>query len=167
MDDFALKPGTPNAFGVMGYDANAPKPGKRMLSSMTPTFMESKDKVAVLGTPGGSRIITMVLLGILGYDDGLSAQQVAALPRFHHQWMPDVIEAEPDAFPPDVVAGLRAMGHKIEIPNEEEGESNDKRSSHVWGNLQTVEWDKATDTLSGGSDPRNPVGEAKVQLSPQ
>ena len=165
MDDFALKPGTPNAFGVMGYDANAPKPGKRMLSSMTPTFMESKDKVAVLGTPGGSRIITMVLLGILGYDDGLSAQQVAALPRFHHQWMPDVIEAEPDAFPPDVVAGLRAMGHKIEIPNEEEGESNDKRSSHVWGNLQTVEWDKATDTLSGGSDPRNPVGEAKVQPS--
>src|SRR3546814_10842914 len=60
MDDFALKPGTPNAFGVMGYDANAPEPGKRMLSSMTPTFMESKDKVTVLGTPGGTRIITMV-----------------------------------------------------------------------------------------------------------
>src|SRR3546814_10281620 len=56
MDDFALKPGTPNAFGVMGYDANAPEPGKRMLSSMTPTFMESKDKVTVLGTPGGTRI---------------------------------------------------------------------------------------------------------------
>ncbi|HBS64331.1 MAG TPA: gamma-glutamyltransferase, partial [Stenotrophomonas sp.] len=70
MDDFALKPGTPNAFGVMGYAANAPKPGKRMLSSMTPTFMESADKVVVLGTPGGSRIITMVLLGILGYDAG-------------------------------------------------------------------------------------------------
>ena len=81
MDDFALKPGTPNAFGVMGYEANAPKPGKRMLSSMTPTFMESPEKVAVLGTPGGSRIITMVLLGILGYDAGLSAQQVAAWPR--------------------------------------------------------------------------------------
>jgi gamma-glutamyltranspeptidase/glutathione hydrolase len=68
MDDFA--PGTPNAFGVMGYEANAPKPGKRMLSSMTPTFMENADKVVVLGTPGGSRIITMVLLGILGYDAG-------------------------------------------------------------------------------------------------
>src|SRR3546814_9260786 len=89
MDDFALKPGTPNAFGVMGYDANAPEPGKRMLSSMTPTFMESKDKVTVLGTPGGTRIITMVLLGIFGYDDGLDAQQVAALPRYHHQWMPE------------------------------------------------------------------------------
>jgi gamma-glutamyltranspeptidase/glutathione hydrolase len=164
MDDFALKPGTPNAFGVMGYDANAPKPGKRMLSSMTPTFMESKDKVAVLGTPGGSRIITMVLLGILGYDDGLDAQQVAALPRYHHQWMPDVIEAESDAFPPDVVKGLRALGHKVDLPDEEAGDDG-RRSSHVWGNLQTVEWDKATDTLSGGTDPRNPVGAAKIELS--
>jgi gamma-glutamyltranspeptidase/glutathione hydrolase len=164
MDDFALKPGTPNAFGVMGYDANAPKPGKRMLSSMTPTFMESKDRVAVLGTPGGSRIITMVLLGILGYNDGLDAQQVAALPRYHHQWMPDVIEAESDAFPPDVVKGLRALGHKVDLPDEEAGDDG-RRSSHVWGNLQTVEWDKATDTLSGGTDPRNPVGAAKIELS--
>ncbi|GAB3305477.1 gamma-glutamyltransferase [Luteimonas notoginsengisoli] len=165
MDDFALKPGTPNAFGVMGFDANAPKPGKRMLSSMTPTFMESADKVAVLGTPGGSRIITMVLLGILGYDDGLDAQQVAALPRYHHQWMPDVIQAETDAFTPDVVKGLRAMGHTVDVPDEEGGDDG-RRSSHVWGNLQTVEWNKATGTLSGGTDPRNPVGAAKVQLSP-
>jgi gamma-glutamyltranspeptidase / glutathione hydrolase len=165
MDDFALKPGTPNAFGVMGFDANAPKPGKRMLSSMTPTFMESADKVAVLGTPGGSRIITMVLLGILGYDDGLGAQQVAALPRYHHQWMPDVIQAESDAFTPDVVKGLRAMGHTVDVPDEEGGDDG-RRSSHVWGNLQTVEWNKATGTLSGGTDPRNPVGAAKVQLSP-
>ncbi|MDN5780716.1 MAG: gamma-glutamyltransferase [Luteimonas sp.] len=165
MDDFALKPGTPNAFGVMGYDANAPKPGKRMLSSMTPTFMESADKVAVLGTPGGTRIITMVLLGILGYDDGLDAQQVAALPRYHHQWMPDVIEAEPDAFTPEVVKGLRAMGHTVDVPDEEAAGDGGRRSSHVWGNLQTVEWDKVTDKLSGGTDPRNPVGSAKVELS--
>src|SRR5690606_29871317 len=82
--------GIPNAFGVMGYDANAPAPGKRMLSSMTPTFMVSPERVAVLGTPGGSRIITMVLLGILGYDAGLDAQAVAALPRYHHQWMPEI-----------------------------------------------------------------------------
>ena len=163
MDDFALKPGTPNAFGVMGYDANAPEPGKRMLSSMTPTFMESKDKVTVLGTPGGTRIITMVLLGILGYDDGLDAEQVAALPRYHHQWMPDVIDAETGAFTPDVVKGLRAMGHTVEVPGEEEGSS--RRSSHVWGNLQTVAWDLATNTLSGGTDPRNPVGSAKVVLT--
>lgn len=165
MDDFALKPGTPNAFGVMGYAANAPKPGKRMLSSMTPTFMESKDKVAVLGTPGGSRIITMVLLGMLGYDKGLDAQAVAALPRYHHQWMPDVIQAETGALSADVVEGLRAMGHTVEVPDEQADESNDKRSSHVWGNMQTVEWNKTTDTLYGGSDPRNPVGAAKVQLT--
>ncbi len=163
MDDFALKPGTPNAFGVMGYDANAPEPGKRMLSSMTPTFMESTDKVVVLGTPGGTRIITMVLLGILGYDDGLSAQQVAALPRYHHQWMPDAIDAETDAFTPETIAALRAMGHTIEMPEDEPGEGG--RSSHVWGNLQTVEWDRQTNTLSGGTDPRNPVGAAEVELS--
>src|SRR3546814_10088413 len=117
----------------------------------------------VLGTPGGTRIITMVLLGIFGYDDGLDAQQVAALPRYHHQWMPDVIEAETGAFTPEVVEGLRAMGHTVEVPGEEEG--NSRRSSHVWGNLQTVAWDLTTNTLSGGTDPRNPVGAAKVELS--
>jgi gamma-glutamyltranspeptidase/glutathione hydrolase len=154
MDDFALKPGTPNAFGVMGYEANAPKPGKRMLSSMTPTIMASPGKVAALGAPGGSRIITEVLLGILGYDDGLTAQQVAAKPRFHHQWLPDVISAEPDALDADTVATLQAMGHTI---NAGEGR---------WGNLQTVAWDRIADTLSGGSDPRNPVGKAAVQASP-
>jgi gamma-glutamyltranspeptidase/glutathione hydrolase len=153
MDDFALKPGTPNAFGVMGFAANAPKPGKRMLSSMTPTFMESKDKVVAIGAPGGSRIITEVLLGILGYDDGLSAQQVAALPRFHHQWLPDVISAEAGALAPDTVAALQAMGHTVNA-----GEP-------TWGNLQTVAWDKRKGTLEGGTDPRNPVGKAAIQLT--
>ncbi len=150
MDDFALKPGTPNAFGVMGFEANAVAPGKRMLSSMTPTFMESPDQLAVLGAPGGSRIITEVLLGILGYDDGLSAQEVAALPRFHHQWMPDVVSAEPDAFDAATIAQLEAMGHKV---NAGEG---------TWGVLNTVSWDKRTNVLSGGADPRNPVGSAGV-----
>lgn len=150
MDDFALKPGTPNAFGVMGFEANAPKPGKRMLSSMTPTIMASPSKVAVLGAPGGSRIITEVLLGILGYDDGLSAQQVAALPRIHHQWMPDVISAEKGALDPETVKALQAMGHTV---NAGEG---------AWGNLQTVAWDRIADTLEGGTDPRNPVGKAAV-----
>jgi gamma-glutamyltranspeptidase / glutathione hydrolase len=154
MDDFALKPGTPNAFGVMGFAANAPAPGKRMLSSMTPTFIESTDKFAALGAPGGSRIITEVLLGILGYDDGLTAQQVAALPRFHHQWWPDVISAEDGALDPVTVKTLQAMGHVVNA-----GES-------PWGNLQTVAWDKRSNTLSGGSDPRNPVGKAEVLLQP-
>ncbi|MGX9188660.1 gamma-glutamyltransferase [Stenotrophomonas sp. Ker107b] len=160
MDDFALKPGTPNAFGVMGYAANAPKPGKRMLSSMTPTFMESADKVVVLGTPGGSRIITMALLGILGYDDGLTAQQVAALPRYHHQWLPDRIEAEDGTFDTDTIKQLQAMGHKIDLPGDTA--AGGRGSSHVWGNLQTVEWDRRSNVLSGGSDPRNPVGSAAV-----
>ncbi|WP_369939153.1 gamma-glutamyltransferase [Xanthomonas medicagonis] len=163
MDDFALKPGTPNAFGVMGYEANAPKPGKRPLSSMTPTFMENADKTIVLGTPGGSRIITMVLLGILGYDDGLGAQQVAALPRYHHQWLPDVIEAETGAFDAATAKGLQAMGHTLELPGD--SAEGGRGSSHVWGNLQTVEWDKRRNVLSGGSDPRNEVGSAEVLLT--
>ena len=163
MDDFALKPGTPNAFGVMGYDANAPEAGKRMLSSMTPTFLSNADKVAVIGTPGGSRIITMVLLGILGYADGLDAPQVAALPRYHHQWMPDALGIERNALPADVVGALRAMGHVVVVP----GEGNDgRRSSDAWGNMNTVLWDTRANTLTGGSDPRSNVGKARVLASP-
>jgi gamma-glutamyltranspeptidase/glutathione hydrolase len=154
MDDFALKPGTPNAFGVMGFEANAVEPGKRMLSSMTPTFMFSPGKVTALGAPGGSRIITEVLLGILGYDDGLSAEEVAAKPRFHHQWLPDVISAEKGALDPDTVAALEAMGHEV---NPDEG---------TWGILNTVAWDRVENTLSAGADPRNPVGSGKVMAQP-
>ena len=163
MDDFALRPGTPNAFGVMGYDANAPEPGKRMLSSMTPTFLSNADKVAVIGTPGGSRIITMVLLGILGYADGLDAPQVAALPRYHHQWMPDVLGIERHALPAEVVAALRAMGHVVVVPGED---NQGRRSSDAWGNMNTVLWDKRDNTLSGGSDPRTNTGKARVVASP-
>jgi gamma-glutamyltranspeptidase/glutathione hydrolase len=163
MDDFALKPGTPNAFGVMGYEANAVEPRKRPLSSMTPTFMLSGDRIAVLGTPGGSRIITMVLLGVLGYDDGLDAQAVAALPRFHHQWMPDRIEAETGAFTPEVAQGLRALGHVVNLPGE--NVAGGRGSSHVWGNLQTVAWDLRGNTLSAGTDPRNPVGSGRVETA--
>ena len=153
MDDFALKPGTPNAFGVMGFEANAPKAGKRMLSSMTPSFMENDTTIAVIGSPGGSTIITQVLLAILGYDAGLGAQQVAALPRFHHQWMPDAIMAESNAIDADTMKALQAMGHVVKV---REG---------TWGNLQTVQWDKQTNTLSGGTDPRNPVGRADVRAT--
>jgi gamma-glutamyltranspeptidase/glutathione hydrolase len=163
MDDFALKPGAPNAFGVMGYEANAPKPGKRMLSSMTPSFMVSRDRVAVLGTPGGSRIITMVLLAMLGYDTGLGARDVAALPRYHHQWMPDKVSAEPGTFSPAVAQALQAMGHTLDLPAEA---ARGRGSSHVWGNLQTVLWNREANTLEGGSDPRNPVGKATVEPRP-
>ena len=154
MDDFALKPGTPNAFGVMGFAANAPQAGKRMLSSMTPTFIESDTQLAAIGAPGGSRIITQVLLAILAYDAGLDAQHVAALPRFHHQWMPDVISAEAGALDADTVKALQAMGHTVNT------------GENPWGNLQTVVWDKRANTLQGGTDPRNPVGKAEVVLQP-
>lgn len=153
MDDFALRPGTPNAFGVMGFESNAPKAGKRMLSSMTPTFLDNGEKVIAIGAPGGSRIITEVLIGILGYDAGLSPQQVAATPRFHHQWYPDVISAEKGALSTDTVTALQAMGHTVNA-----GES-------TWGNLQTVQWDRRKNTLEGGSDPRNPVGKAAISIT--
>ena len=159
MDDFALKPGTPNAFGVMGYDANAPEPGKRMLSSMTPTFMISPDKIAVIGTPGGTRIITMVLLGMLGYADGLQAEQVSALPRYHHQWLPDVLGIEKDALPADVITRLRAMGHDVLVPGED---NKGRRSSDAWGNMNTVEWDRKAGVLRAASDPRTPEGQGQV-----
>ena len=149
MDDFALKPGTPNAFGVMGFEANAPKPGKRMLSSMSPTFIESPTDVVALGAPGGSRIITEVLLGIIGYDQGLSSQQVAALPRFHHQWLPDTIYAEHNTFSPQEIADLEKMGHKVTVQK-------------TWGNLQTVRYRKTDGTVDGGTDPRNPVGSVQT-----
>jgi gamma-glutamyltranspeptidase/glutathione hydrolase len=104
----------------------------------------------------------MVLLGILGYDAGLDAQQVSALPRYHHQWLPDVIEAESNAFSPQTAKALQAMGHALKLPGDTA--EGGRGSSHVWGNLQTVEWDKRSNVLTGGSDPRNPVGKAQVQL---
>jgi gamma-glutamyltranspeptidase/glutathione hydrolase len=112
--------------------------------------MRGRDREIVLGTPGGSRIITMVLLGILGFDDGLTPQQVVALPRFHHQYLPDEISIEPGAFSSQVVQKLGAMGHKVTTRDD------------TWGNMQAVEWNRASNTLSGGTDPRNPVGKAEV-----
>lgn len=150
MDDFALKPGTPNAFGVMGFDANAVAPGRRMLSSMTPSFMIGKDRVVVLGTPGGSRIITMVLIGMLGVEQGLDPQQVTAMPRFHHQYLPDQISYEPAAIPAETLRTLEAMGHTL------------SQGRGTWGNLQAVDWNLGTGVLRGGSDPRNEVGKAAV-----
>jgi len=85
MDDFSVKPGVPNVYGLIGAEANAIAPGKRMLSSMSPTFIETEQGVAILGTPGGSRIITMVLHGILAYTEGMTAKEIVSLPRYHHQ----------------------------------------------------------------------------------
>ena len=151
MDDFALRPGTPNAYGVLGYDANAVAPGRRPLSSMAPSFMIGKDRVAVLGAKGGSRIITQVLIGMLGIERDLSPQQIVALPRFHHQYLPDTIVMEPGALTPQTVKALAAMGY------------NFTQSPEPWTfYMHAVEWDRRSNTLSGGADPRNPVGSARV-----
>ena len=155
MDDFALRPATPNAFGVIGYDANAVAPGRRMLSSMSPTFMIGRDRVAVIGAKGGSRIITMVLLGLLGIEQGMSPADVAAMPRFHHQYLPDRISAEPGAFSADTAKALEAMGYTVKLDAE------------PWTfYLHAVDWDLRSNTLRGGADPRNSPGSASVVLKP-
>ncbi|MCG5524090.1 gamma-glutamyltransferase [Ectothiorhodospira haloalkaliphila] len=126
MDDFTAAPGTPNAYGLIQSSANRIEPGKRMLSSMSPTFLEMDDRVAALGTPGGSRIITMVLLSALDFHAGGGADRLVSSPRHHHQYLPDYIEYEPDAFSDELKAQLEAYGHVLEA------------RSRPWGNLQAV-----------------------------
>jgi gamma-glutamyltranspeptidase/glutathione hydrolase len=151
MDDFSAKEGEPNAFGLIGFTANEIQPFKRPLSSMSPTFMIGADKRAVIGTPGGSRIITMVLLGILDFMQGNQPESWVSLPRFHHQYVPDKISAEPNTFSGEQVEGLKAMGHEVEV------------RERTWGNMHGAMWNLATDEVSAGSDPRWPSGRAIVK----
>jgi gamma-glutamyltranspeptidase/glutathione hydrolase len=114
LDDFAAKPGAPNAFGLVGGDANAPGPNKRPLSSMSPTIVLKDGKpFLVTGSPGGSRIITAVLQVILNsIDHGMSVGDAVTAPRIHHQWVPDEVFVEP-GIPDATLDALRALGHKI------------------------------------------------------
>lgn len=116
MDDFSIKPGYPNAYGLVGGEANAIEPGKRMLSSMTPSIVEKDGKLLmVVGTPGGSTIITSVFQTILNViEHGMGMQEAVAARRFHHQWLPDMIFMETDAFSAQVQNELSALGHQIE-----------------------------------------------------
>jgi len=148
MDDFSAKPGEPNAYGLIGGEANSIQPGKRPLSSMTPTFIIGDDDVAVLGTPGGSRIITMVMLGILDYFDGNDVKSWTALPRYHHQYLPDVLFYEPGAISAESIPALEARGHKL------------KQLNHKWGNMNAAHWNKKTGATEAATDPR---GEAAVR----
>jgi gamma-glutamyltranspeptidase/glutathione hydrolase len=115
MDDFSVKPGTPNAYGLVGGVANAIQPGKRMLSSMTPTILERDGKLAmVVGTPGGSTIITSVFQSILNvFAFGKSMQDAVSAPRFHHQWLPDEVYVEEGALTEKVRSDLTLKGYKI------------------------------------------------------
>ena len=119
MDDFSAKPGTPNLFGLIGGDANAIAPQKRMLSSMTPTLVEKDNKLwMTLGTPGGSTIITSVLQTILNvYEFNMSMQQAVDAPRFHHQWLPDIVKVEATSFDAKTIKELENKGYVVDYKN--------------------------------------------------
>ncbi len=148
MDDFSAKPGVPNIYGLVGAEANAIYPGKRMLSSMTPTIIEKDHKLfMVLGAPGGSTIITAVYQVFLNVATfGMSLEDAVNAKRFHHQWLPDLIMVE-KGFDPDVVQQLKDLGHKIKIVNR----MAVVKAIHVLPNGQ----------LNGVGDPRNPDDDAE------
>jgi gamma-glutamyltranspeptidase / glutathione hydrolase len=126
MDDFSIKPGVPNMFGLLGGEANAIEPGKRMLSSMTPVIVTQNGSLRmVLGTPGGSTIITTVLQVFLNIAEfGMNAQQASAAPRFHHQWMPDQLYFEPFTFNKHTMQRLEWMGHRLNARQFYTGQAN-------------------------------------------
>ncbi|MBE2897419.1 gamma-glutamyltransferase [Pasteurellaceae bacterium 20609_3] len=144
MDDFSAKPGVPNAFGLIGGDANAVEANKRPLSSMTPTIVMKDDKPwLVTGSPGGARIITTVLQSILNtIDFGLNPAEAISVPRVHHQWLPDEIRIE-DGISPDTVHLLENQGYKVKLKS-------------TMGRVQIIQ--VREDGLYGASDPRNPDG---------
>ena len=142
MDDFAAKPGVPNVYGLIQGEANAIAPGKRMLSSMSPTFLETDDRTAVVGTPGGSRIITMVLLAALDFTQGGDARSMVERPRYHHQYLPDAVQFEPEAFDAAMRAALRARGHELKVHDG------------TYGNMQVVIEQRDSGRISAASDPR-------------
>ncbi len=142
MDDFSAKPGIPNVYGLVGADANAIEPGKRMLSSMSPSFIKSDSGVALIGTPGGSRIITMVLLGMFEHFNGKDVESWVSRPRFHHQYLPDKVFYEKGALNDAIINGLTDLGHTLE------------QGQRTWGNMQAIYWNKQTGKVTAASDPR-------------
>lgn len=143
MDDFSIAPNTPNIYGLVGGAANAIAPGKRPLSSMTPTFVETGDRVVVLGTPGGSRIISMVLLATLEAVHTKSGPAAwVAQPRFHHQYLPDRIDHEANTFSAEERGALERKGHTLRVARE------------AYGNMQIVVWDVKNGRLDAAADPR-------------
>ncbi|HYN15586.1 MAG TPA: gamma-glutamyltransferase [Terriglobales bacterium] len=151
MDDFTCKPGTPNMFGLLQGEANAIDPGKRPLSAMSPTIVLKDGRLfLVLGSRGGPRIITAVaevLVSVIDY--GMNIQQAVNAPRFHHQWMPDVLRVEKDGFSPAAGNRLAAMGHKVA-----EGYIESKKWHAQWGDVECVAVDPATGERLGANDSR-------------
>lgn len=149
MDDFSAKPGVANAYGLVGNDANAIAPGKRMLSSMSPTFVDGHGRVTILGTPGGSRIISMVLLGLLDAVDGRPVDEIVGRGRFHHQYLPDRIDVEPGALDEAVLGELERRGHLL------------RRLTRRYGNMHAIGWDLRSGEVTAASDPRG-IGYSEV-----
>ncbi|MEW9681053.1 gamma-glutamyltransferase [Pseudomonas sp. TE50-2] len=149
MDDFAADPGGSNSYGLAGSQANAVAAGKRPLSSMSPTFIESPSQLATFGTPGGSRIPSMVLLSVLGFLEGRPVAEWPATPRYHHQYLPDVVEHEPGTFSERQKAELEGRGYRL------------KDVGRQYGNQQVLYWDRAGGTVEAASDPRG-VGRAAI-----
>jgi gamma-glutamyltranspeptidase/glutathione hydrolase len=151
MDDFSAKPGVPNADGLIQGEANSIGPGKRPLSSMTPTIVVHDGKTfLILGSPGSSKIITTVanvLMGVLDY--GMNIQEAVDAPRFHHQWMPDVLNVE-QWFSPDTVARLKKMGYNVEFGLHDGGEV-----SPYWSDAECIAIDPQTGERLGASDYRS------------
>lgn len=149
MDDFSVKPNAPNVYGLVGGEANSIEPGKRMLSSMSPTFLETEDRLAIIGTPGGSRIITMVMLAALEFHEDGSAEKLVNLPRFHHQYLPDKIFYETAAFSQNTKQQLLKMGHILE------------EKKMPYGNMQAIVKNKKTGQVTAASDKRG-IGKSMV-----
>jgi len=143
MDDFATHPGRPNVYGLVQGTANAVAPGKRMLSSMTPTFVIGPKRTLIVGTPGGSRIISMVLLAAIRFmlAETPPARWVSA-PRFHHQYLPDIVQFEPGAFSGAVAAGLGHRGHTLQ------------QVRRRYGNMQAILCRRGRHDCIGLADPR-------------
>jgi gamma-glutamyltranspeptidase/glutathione hydrolase len=151
MDDFTIKPGAVNVYGLTGSVANAIAPGKRPLSSMTPTFLETGDALAVLGTPGGSRIPGMVLLAALAFEQGV--RDPAALvgrARYHHQDTPNRLDYEDGAFNETERFRLDEWGYRLEVRTD------------GYGNMQAVVWDKLKKQVRAAADPRG-EGRARTE----
>jgi gamma-glutamyltranspeptidase/glutathione hydrolase len=143
MDDFASKPGEANGFGLVQGEVNAVAPGKRPLSSMTPTFVEGPRGVAIVGTPGGSRITTMVTLALLDFIAGGSADHMAALSRYHQQYLPDSVSYEPGAFTDAELQALSKMGYIL------------RQVDRPYGNMNIVVWDYNKNSVEAATDPRD------------
>lgn len=149
MDDFSARPLTPNAYGLVGDTANAIAPGKRPLSSMTPTFLETKEQIGILGTPGGSRIISMVMIGILDFALGNKPESWVAAKRFHHQYLPDEVQFEHGGLTAVEQADLKRRGHEL------------KEISRNYGNMHAILWHRVKNEVDAASDPRG-EGAAEV-----